>query len=170
MAALVGLVAGAFWQPAGRAPEPLPALSDPVFAEAGEGCDRIRGYEPVHLLLHAPPGLPGRVGVGYREPEADRVMVPVRAILLPLRPDPLGVQWDEADRTATFLREGNVLSLHFPEGRNRTNFAILNGEVVAVEGLICEGRTYLPLSFLTEGLSLWARWRDSSAVIIQPRE
>ncbi len=168
--AVAVLVAGVLWHPAKPAPEPLPALSEPTFSEQGEGCARLRGLDPVHLLIHLPPGPAGRVGVGYRDPASGRVMAPVRTILLPLQPGPLAVQWSETSRTATFLRDGNVTSLHFPEGRNVTRFAILNGDPVAVEGLICEGRTYLPLSFLAEGLALLADWRDPQAVILRPQE
>ena len=74
-----------------------------------------------------------------------------------------------ASRTATLLVEGNVLSIHFPEGQNRSTIAVINGEVVGAESVLCEERLYAPLRLLADGLNLRYRWRDVHSILVEGR-
>lgn len=171
---LTGLLAGAWWQSpdagdlAARREERA-ELAAAAEGDAGEGCALLVGLEPVDLLVRREGGSPGRVGTGYREPGSDRVLAPVRRLVAPLAPGPLGVHWEEGSRTATMLREGSVLSIHFPHNRNRSAVAIVNGEAVGADAALCEGRLYAPLRLLAGGLNLRVRWRDARSIVVEAR-
>ncbi|MFZ5817151.1 MAG: hypothetical protein ACOY93_17960 [Bacillota bacterium] len=167
--ALLGMTGGAWlptaWEQRLPGAEPV-AVVDPA---AGEGCARLAALRPVELLVRLPGGPARRVGTGYREPDGPLVLAPVRPLVSPLAPGPLGVHWEEGVRTASLLREGRVLSIHFPEGRERSAVAILNGEVVGAEAFLCEGRLFASLQLLAEGLDLTFRWHDARSILVEPR-
>ncbi|MFZ5825686.1 MAG: hypothetical protein ACOY94_15425 [Bacillota bacterium] len=140
-----------------------------VAATAGTGCALLAELEPVELYARPAGGVPIRAGTGYRHPETDRVMAPARRLITPLAPGPLGVHWESGNRTATLLVEGNVLSIHFPEGQNRSTIAVMNGEVVGAESVLCEERLYAPLRLMADGLNLRYRWRDVHSILVEGR-
>jgi hypothetical protein len=175
--AVLCLGAGYMWRPP-EAQVVVPGAREPApaaLAEAGEGCEPLAGLKPVDLVVRLPDGRSGWAGTAYweriseQEPVRDRILVPIRRLITPLAPDPLGVTWDEATRTAALLREGSVLSIHFPEGRSRTALAVVNGEAVGTEALLCEGRTYASLGLVAESLALRWRWRDGRSILVELR-
>lgn len=168
---LMSMPAAVLWRgPVTReGPELQPDLIALAAAGAGKGCSRLAELEPVDLVVRLPDRGTAQVGVGFWETETDRVLAPVRRVVTPLAPGPWGVFWDETNRTASLLREGQVLSIHVPEGRDRTGVAVLNGEVVGAETILCEERLYVSLGLLAEGLNLRYRWRDAGSILVEPR-
>lgn len=140
-----------------------------VRAASGEGCAVLAELEPVELFVRPAGGGPAPAGTGYRDPESDRVLAPVRRLISPLAPGPLGVHWESASRTATMLVDGSVLSIHFPQGQNRSTIAVINGEVVGAESVLCQERLYTPLRLLADGLNLRYRWRDLGSILVEGR-
>lgn len=165
---LLSIPAAAWW----RAPEAPPftlEAAPAVQAEAGAGCGRLAELEPVELVVRLPDGTVGLAGTGYRDPEDELVMAPVRRLITPLAPGPWGLFWDRPSRTASMLREGQVLSIHLPEGREMSAVAVLNGEPVGAAALLCQDRLYASLRLLADGLGLRYRWRDARSILVEAR-
>lgn len=141
-----------------------------VVVSAGEpGCDRLSRLEPIELYVR-PPGLTaGWVGTGYRDRESDRVLVPLRRVATPLVQEPFGIHWEEATRTASVQRLGSILSIHLPEGAHLATVAVLNGEVIGADALLCQDRLYISLGLLKVALSLRSRDRDLRSILVEPR-
>lgn len=146
----------------------IPAWAD-VSSAGGEGCARLAELEPLELVVRLPDGRTVKAGTGFWDPGSDRVLAPVRRLITPLAPGPLGVFWDDATRTAAMLREGEVLSIHMPEGRDWTDAAVLNGEVVGVEAVLCQRRLYASLGLLAGGLGLRHRRLDARTILVESR-
>lgn len=168
------LFAGGAWWPVPGSGELHSDTEEPVtlaadLRAAGEACAALAGLEPVELLIRLEAGGPVRAGIGYRDTARERVLAPARSLVSPLAPGPLSVYWEEASRTATMLREGSVLSIHFPRRRDRSTIAIMNGEVVGAESVLCQDRLYVPLRLLTDGLGLRFRWRSARSILVEAR-
>lgn len=166
---LLGFSAGAWWRPS-EMTEHLPAAEPAAVIDpgAGEGCARLAGLDLVDLVVRLEEGVTGWVGQGHLDPESMRVLAPVRRLFTPLASGPLAIHWEESIRTVSLLREGSVLSIHFPEGRESSAIAVVNGEVVGAEAVLCEGRLYASLGLLSEGLNLRVRWRDDRSLLVEP--
>lgn len=156
-------------------PSALPVEDGAVEAAAaaagsvGEGCTSLSGWMQVELRVRVKGATPVQVGTGYIEPTTRRVLAPARRVVTPFAPGPFGVHWEEESRVASFLREGDVLSIHFPEGKDRSSIAILNGEVVGADTFICNDRVYMDLGFLADSLGLRRSHRGESMVLLEAR-
>lgn len=89
----------------------------------------------------------------------DRVLVPYRAISEAMGND---VEWDEATRTVTATKgtDNVLLTIDSTE-------AIVNGETFTLDSpaIIIEGRTMVPLRFLSEGLGNQVEWVDTMRIV-----
>lgn len=168
---LLSIPAGATWRAQGPE-EGLQPMGEAAVAEGApdEGCAKLAELKPVDLVVRLADGRTAQVGSGYREPEQEeRILAPVRGVIPPFAPGPWGLTWDATRRTAAMLREGEVLSIHIPEGRGWAGAAVLNGEVVGAEAVLCEDRLYVSLRLLADGLGLRYRWRDAHSILVESR-
>jgi len=81
-----------------------------------------------------------------------RTLVPMRTILTQLGAD---VDWDAATQTVTATKGGTVVRL-----RIGSSFPTVNGSVMRIDqpGIIVDGRTLVPLRFVSEALGVKVDW------------
>lgn len=144
----------------------LAALSLPAVPAGGVECAELEGLAAVDLFVQVAGAAPRWVGTGYRARGSDLLLVPARQVVAPFAAGPRGVRWDRSDRVASFLRGNDIISIHFPQGSASARTAVVNGEAVRTEALLCEGRLYAPLDLLADGLGLMYRWEPQGSVVV----
>jgi hypothetical protein len=88
-----------------------------------------------------------------------RTLVPFRAISTAIG---AAVSWDEVSKTVTVTKENTVIDLTI--GRTLVN---VNGQNVTIDqpAVIINGRTLVPLRFISEALNMDVNWNDQERVI-----
>lgn len=89
------------------------------------------------------------------------VLIPLRAVMENMGAE---VQWDDKTRTVTIKRNSTLIKLSI--GSNK---AYINGEEKEIDALaeILDGRTVVPIRFVSEGLGMKVKWvPETSSVII----
>lgn len=104
----------------------------------------------------------------YVDDATDRAMVPVRALLAVLSTSPGGVQWNDATRTATFVRGTHTLAFQFPAGHQDTTVAVVDGESRASQAVLCNGKVYAPVRQVAGALGVGIRWYQDRIVVVDP--
>lgn len=104
----------------------------------------------------------------YLDAATNRAMVPVRALLTVLSTSPGSVQWDEATRTATFVRGTHTLAFRFPAGHHDTAVALVDGESFSTTAVLCNGKVYAPARQVAGALGIGVRWYHDRIVVMDP--
>ncbi|MEW8979006.1 MAG: hypothetical protein AB2385_11405 [Symbiobacterium sp.] len=124
----------------------------------GATCASLQGLAAVAVTMRGPDGAEQRA-TGYGTANPADVLLPVQGLVEPYLAG-RGVYWDGARRTASLLGERDVLSVHFPAGRDAVDKAVLNGTVVPARSVLCGGRLYLPAGLLAPMLNLEVEWSE----------
>ena len=101
----------------------------------------------------------------YILPQVNVTMVPLRVISESLGAD---VYWDGSSQTATIIKENNVIAMTM----NR-NFALVNDRSLPLDASVQnrQGRTMVPLRFVSEQLGLQVGWnQDTRTITLQSGE
>lgn len=95
----------------------------------------------------------------YILPQVNITMVPLRVISENLGAD---VFWDDRNQTATIIREGTVIAMTM----NQT-YAIVNNNSIPLDASVQnrQGRTMVPLRFVSEQLGLQVGWDQATRTI-----
>lgn len=89
----------------------------------------------------------------------NRVMVPIRQTITPLG---VSVEWNNKSKKITIKFDSDIIELTAEK-----NTAVINGKpiTIAAPPVIIDGRTLIPLSFLSENFGLEIAWDDKSNII-----
>jgi len=132
----------------------------------GGPCAPLAGWGAVTVTAQGAGG-EDRRKTGFRS-FAEEVVVPLRELAEPFLPG-RGLYWDEARRTVSLLGPDDVLSVHFPPGRESVDRAVLNGAVIPVRAVLCGEQVYLSLEHLAAVLDLEVVWTGPDSIRVAPR-
>jgi len=104
----------------------------------------------------------------YLDYQSGTTMVPVRSLVAVIGAGDGDVRWDESTRTATFIRSGLTLSFSFVPGSHTSDRARVNGQSVAIDSVICDGRLYAPARFVAKALGVGLKWYPDGTVVVDP--
>lgn len=104
----------------------------------------------------------------YLDHRSGTTMVPIRSLVAVIGAVDGDIRWDEPTRTATFIRSGLSLAISFVPGSHTSDRARVNGQSVAIESVICDGRLYAPARFVANALGVSLKWYPDGTVVIDP--
>ena len=92
--------------------------------------------------------------------ETGRTLVPLRFIAEALSAE---VQWDQADKKITYTKGPQEIVLHLNE-----TAALVNGNLIDLEAppVVINGRTLVPLRFISETMGFLVDWQDETQEVI----
>ncbi|MBP2019626.1 hypothetical protein J2Z79_003068 [Symbiobacterium terraclitae] len=135
--------------------------------QGGAPCAPLAGWQAVTVTARSAWG-GARTGTGYRT-DGGGVVVPLGELAEPLLSG-RGLYWDGERRTVSLLGPDDVLSVHFPPGRESVERAVLNGAVIPLRAVLCGEQVYLPVEHLAAVLDLEVVWTGSDSLRLAPAE
>lgn len=143
------------------------------WARAEAGC-LPDGYRPVTVL--ARPGLghsflkleTAGEATAYLDGGTGRVMVPVRSLVTLMTPAHQVATWDEATRTATFIRGDRRIAFTFPPGSAHTDTAVVNGQPARAAAVLCGGKVVASARLVAGALGSGIKWYQGNTVVVDP--
>lgn|GEM_PF-3013043 len=135
-------------------------------APDGGMCAPLDGWQVVTVSAETADG-GMRSETGFRT-AGENVVVPLTR-LVEAYLSGRGPYWDDERRTVSLLGPSDVLSVHFPPGRQAVDQAVLNGEVIPLEAVMCGEQVYLPVDRLAAVLDLEVVWMGPDSLRLVPR-